>query len=108
MAQLGADFLFPQAKGIVMTSQTINKVNKARFVEFEFALDEVRKAFDEVGKLGKSLDDKGATADRFEGWQVPSKSDVQSDLRAASSALDELREAALKRKAELISRDWRV
>ena len=91
-----------------MTSQTINNVNKARFAEFEFALDEVRKAFDEVGKLGKSLDDKGATADRFEGWQVPSKSEVQSDLRKASGALDELREAALKRKAELISRGWRV
>ncbi|ANN19740.1 hypothetical protein SD37_31720 [Amycolatopsis orientalis] len=92
----------------MMTSQTINNVNKARFVEFEFALDEVRKAFDEVGKLGKSLDDKGATADRFEGWQVPSKSEVQADLRKASGALDELREVALKRKAELISRGWRV
>lgn len=108
MARLGADFLFSQAKGIVMTSQTINNVNKARFIEFEFALDEVRKAFDEVGKLGKSLDDKGATADRFEGWQVPTKAEVQAALRDASTALDELREAALKRKAELISRGWRV
>lgn len=108
MARLGADSLLSQAKGIVMTSQTINKVNKARFTEFEFALDQVRTAFDEVGKLGKSLDDKAATADRFEGWQVPSKSEVQAALRAASGALDELRTAAMKRKAELISRGWRV
>lgn len=90
-----------------MTSQTINKHNKARFGEFEFALDAVRAAFDELAKLGKSLDDNG-TADRFEGWQVPSKGEVQADLRAASSALDDLRTAATKRKAELISRGWRV
>ncbi len=91
-----------------MTSQSINNHNKIRFGEFEFALDQVRAAFDEVSKLGKSLNNKTGTADRFEGWQVPSKADVQSDLRTASAALDELRTAALKRKAELISRGWRV
>ncbi|SFO10095.1 hypothetical protein [Amycolatopsis rubida] len=90
-----------------MTSQAINNHNKARFDEFEHALDAVRTAFDELAKLGKTLDDNG-TADRFEGWQVPSKGEVQSDLRAASSALDTLRTAATKRKAELISRGWRV
>ncbi|OAP24627.1 MULTISPECIES: hypothetical protein [Amycolatopsis] len=90
-----------------MTSQKINNYNKVKFGEFEFALDAVRTAFDELAKLGKSLDDNG-TADRFEGWQVPSKGEVQSDLRGASAALDDLRSAATKRKAELISRGWRV
>ena len=92
-----------------MTSQAINNHNKTRYTEFEFALDQVRVAFDEVGKLGKNLDGKkNTTGERFEGWQVPSKSDVQASLRVASDALDELRTAARKRKAELISRGWRV
>lgn len=90
-----------------MTSQTINNRNKAKYTEFEHALDEVRVAFDEVAKLGKTLNDNGK-GDRFEGWQVPSKAEVQSSIRAASSALDDLRSAATKRKAELISRGWRV
>jgi hypothetical protein len=91
-----------------MTSQTINNHNKARYTEYEFALDQVRVAFDEIGKLSKSLDDGGKTGERFEGWQVPSKTEVKSAVTAASAALDELRTAATKRKTELISRGWRV
>jgi len=91
-----------------MTSQTINNHNKARYTEYEFALDQVRVAFDEIGKLSKGLDEGGKSGERFEGWQVPSKSEVKSAVAAASGALDELRTAATKRKTELISRGWRV
>ncbi|MET7998492.1 hypothetical protein ABZU76_47245 [Amycolatopsis sp. NPDC005232] len=91
-----------------MTSQTINNHNKAKFVEFEFALDQVRNAFDEVARMIKKLDDNKASGDRFEGWQVPSKADVQATSKSASTGLDLLRESATKRKAELVSRGWRV
>ncbi|MFF0149634.1 hypothetical protein ATK36_6345 [Amycolatopsis sulphurea] len=90
-----------------MTSQTINKHNKAKYTEFELALDQVRAAFDELAKLGKGLNERGG-GDRFEGWQVPGRSEVQSSIRGASASLDSLRAAATKRKAELISRGWRV
>ncbi|MGA6165167.1 hypothetical protein L3Q67_15710 [Saccharothrix sp. AJ9571] len=91
-----------------MTSQTINNHNKAKYTEYEFALDQVRVAFDDLGRFTKSLDDGGRTNSRFEGWQVPSKAEVKAAVNAASSALDELRAASTKRKAELISRGWRV
>jgi hypothetical protein len=91
-----------------MPSQTINNHNKARYTEFEFALDQVRVAFDEIGKLVRGLNEGKATGERFEGWQVPSKTEVKSAVNGASMALDELRTAATKRKAELISRGWRV
>ncbi|MEV8615638.1 hypothetical protein AB0383_48430 [Amycolatopsis sp. NPDC051373] len=91
-----------------MTSQSINNHNKIRYAEFEFALDQVRNAFDDVSRMVKKLDDHGTSGNRFEGWQVPSKEDVQVCVRAASTGLDLLRESATKRKAELISRGWRV
>ena len=53
VARVDPDSLFPQPKGLVMTSQSINNHNKIRFGEFEFALDQVRAAFDEVSKLGE-------------------------------------------------------
>ncbi|MCU1685329.1 MAG: hypothetical protein JWQ81_6068 [Amycolatopsis sp.] len=90
-----------------MTSQTINNHAKARYLEFEHALDGVRAAFDELAKLSKNLNDKRG-ADRFEGWQVPSKTELESALRAASVGLDELKADATKRKAELVARGWRV
>ncbi|MEU4245831.1 hypothetical protein AB0F15_00280 [Amycolatopsis sp. NPDC026612] len=90
-----------------MTSQTINNHNRAKYTEFEFALDQVRVAFDEIGKLAKGLNEGKTTGERFEGWQVPSKTEVKSAVTGASMALDELRTAATKRKAELISRGWR-
>ena len=90
-----------------MPSQTINKHNKAKYAEFEFALDQVRVAFDEISKLARALNEGKKTGERFEGWQVPSKTEVKSAVTAASGALDELRTAATKRKAELISRGWR-
>lgn len=90
-----------------MTSQKINNHNKAKYTEFEFALDQVRLAFDEIGKLAKGLNEGNRSGERFEGWQVPSKTEVKSSVNAASLALDELRAASTKRKAELISRGWR-
>jgi hypothetical protein len=90
-----------------MTSQTINNHNKAKFEEFEFALDQVRVKFDEIGTLARALNEGGKTGDRFEGWQVPSKTEVKSAVTTASGALDGLRTAATKRKDELISRSWR-
>ncbi|MGV9361964.1 hypothetical protein [Amycolatopsis sp. NPDC003731] len=89
-----------------MTSQTINNHNKAKYTEFEFALDQVRVAFDEIGKLTRALNEGKSTGERFEGWQVPSKTEVKSAVTSASGALDELRTAATKRKDVLISRSW--
>jgi hypothetical protein len=90
-----------------MTSQTLNNHAKARYLEFEFALDSVRAAFDELSKLSKALNDRNG-AGRFEGWQVPTKDEVQAAIRTASAELDELKAAATKRKAELVARGWRV
>ncbi|WP_326945737.1 hypothetical protein OG439_40355 [Amycolatopsis sp. NBC_01307] len=90
-----------------MTSQTINNFNKAKFAEFEYALDQVRVKFDEISKLARSLNEGGKSHERFEGWQVPSKSEVKSAVTTASGALDDLRTAAGKRKDELIARGWR-
>jgi hypothetical protein len=90
-----------------MTSQTINNHAKARYLEFEFTLDAVRAAFDELAKLAKTLDDTGRV-DRFEGWQVPTRDELQAVLRQASAELDQLKAAATQRKAELVARGWRV
>lgn len=91
-----------------MTSQTLNNFNKARYDEFEFALDQVRIAFDELGKFTKSIDNGKRTSEPFAGWQVPTKDEVRKTVNAASGALDVLRTACTKRKTELISRGWRV
>jgi phage terminase large subunit len=90
-----------------MPSQTINNHNQAKYTEFEFALDQVRVAFDEVSRLVRALNEGKTTGERFEGWQVPSKADVKSITHDASTALDVLRTAATKRKTELIARSWR-
>ncbi|MEU5257340.1 hypothetical protein [Amycolatopsis sp. NPDC021455] len=90
-----------------MPNQAINNHNQAKYTEFEFALDQVRVIFDEVGRLVRALNEGKVTGERFEGWQVPSRAEVKSATTAASTALDVLRTAATKRKTELIARSWR-
>lgn len=91
-----------------MTSQTVNNHAKTCYTNFEFALNHVRVALDEITKLTKTLNRSGGNADRFQGWQVPSRDDVQAATRKCSMELDGLRAASTTYKAELIARGWRV
>jgi hypothetical protein len=90
-----------------MTSQTLTNHAKARYEEFEFALNAVRVAIDELTKLTVATTHHGTPA-RFEGWQVPSHEEVKGAVQKASISLDEFRAAAIKYKVELIARGWRV
>ncbi|MDT7723455.1 MAG: hypothetical protein QOI21_31 [Actinomycetota bacterium] len=90
-----------------MTSQTLTNHAKARYEEFEFALNAVRATIDELTKITGSTTSRG-TVGRFEGWQTPTHEEVKAAVRKASTDLDELRAASIKYKTELIARGWRV
>jgi hypothetical protein len=90
-----------------MTSQTITNHAKTRYAEFEFALDSVRVALDELTTLSRSIND-GKGGGRFEGWQVPTKDELQAALRTASADLDVLKGKSKTYKEKLIANGWRV
>lgn len=89
-----------------MQSQAVNNHARRRYSEFESAIGTVRLALDELAATAKKGTDKSDK--RFHGWQVPTRKEVEAQIKRASAELDNLRVQANKYKSELISRGWRV
>lgn len=89
-----------------MQSQTINEQARRKYENFDVAINTVRTTLDELIAMTKKM--RNSPNMKFEGWQVPDKSEVTGALQKASGHLDALRKEATAYKAELLSRTWRI
>jgi hypothetical protein len=89
----------------VMQVQVVNQHAVVKYREFEWAMETVREALEATERLVNGMSDQ---ADRFHGWQVPTKKEVQEARKKAVALLDGLRRKAKEFEAELLSRGWRV
>jgi hypothetical protein len=86
--------------------QVVNQHAVVKYREFEWALQTVCESLDATERLVNGMADHAAG--RFQGWQVPTKKEVQEARKKAVVLLDGLRKKAKEFEAELLSRGWRV
>ena len=89
-----------------MQVQAVNQHAVVKYREFEWALQTVCESLEATQRLVNAMSDH--YTGRFEGWQVPTKKEVQEARRKAVALLDGLRKKAKEYEAELLSRGWRV
>ena len=89
-----------------MQVQAVNQHAVVRYREFEWAMQTVCEALEATQRLVNAMADHAPG--RFQGWQVPTKKEVQEARRKAVALLDGLRKKAKDYEAELLSRGWRV
>jgi len=86
--------------------QVVNQHAVVKYREFEWALQTVCESLNATERLVNGMADHAAG--RFQGWQVPTKKEVQEARKKAVVLLDGLRKKAKEFEAELLSRGWRV
>ena len=89
-----------------MQVQAVNQHAVIKYREFEWAMQTVCESLEATQRLVNGMSDHHTG--RFEGWQVPTKKEVQEARRKAVALLDGLRKKAKEYEAELLSRGWRV
>ena len=89
-----------------MQVQAVNQHAVVKYREFEWAMQTVCESLEATQRLVNAMADQ--YTGRFEGWQVPTKKEVQEARRKAVALLDGLRKKAKEYEAELLSRGWRV
>jgi vacuolar-type H+-ATPase subunit D/Vma8 len=89
-----------------MQVQAVNQHAVVKYREFEWAMQTVCESLEATERLVNAMSDH--YTGRFEGWQVPTKKEVQEARRKAVALLDGLRKKAKEYEAELLSRGWRV
>jgi hypothetical protein len=89
-----------------MQVQAVNQHAVVKYREMEWAMQTVCESLDATQRLVNGMSDHHTG--RFEGWQVPTKKEVQEARRKAVALLDGLRKKAKEYEAELLSRGWRV
>jgi hypothetical protein len=89
-----------------MQVQAVNQHAVVRYREFEWAMQTVCESLEATERLVNAMADQAAG--RFQGWQVPTKKEVQEARKKAVALLDGLRKKAKEYEAELLSRGWRV
>jgi vacuolar-type H+-ATPase subunit D/Vma8 len=89
-----------------MQVQAVNQHAVVKYREFEWAMQTVCESLEATQRLVNAMSDH--YTGRFEGWQVPTKKEVQEARRKAVALLDGLRKKAKEYEAELLSRGWRV
>ena len=89
-----------------MQVQAVNQHAVIKYREFEWAMQTVCESLETTQRLVNGMSDHHTG--RFEGWQVPTKKEVQEARRKAVALLDGLRKKAKEYEAELLSRGWRV
>jgi vacuolar-type H+-ATPase subunit D/Vma8 len=89
-----------------MQVQAVNQHAVVKYREFEWAMQTVCESLEATQRLVNAMSDQHTG--RFEGWQVPTKKEVQEARRKAVALLDGLRKKAKEYEAELLSRGWRV
>jgi len=90
----------------VMQVQVVNQHAVVKYREFEWAMETVRESLEATERLVNGMVDH--SPGRFQGWQVPTKKEVQEARKKAVTLLDGLRRKAKEFEAELLSRGWRV
>jgi len=88
-----------------MQVQVVNQHAVVKYREFEWAMETVRESLEATERLVNGMSDQSG---RFQGWQVPTKKEVQDARKKAVALLDGLRRKAKEFEAELLSRGWRV
>jgi hypothetical protein len=89
-----------------MQVQAVNQHAVVKYREMEWAMQTVCESLEATQRLVNGMSDHHTG--RFEGWQVPTKKEVQEARRKAVALLDGLRKKAKEYEAELLSRGWRV
>ncbi len=89
-----------------MQVQAVNQHAVVKYREMEWAMQTVCESLEATQRLVNAMSDH--YTGRFEGWQVPTKKEVQEARRKAVALLDGLRKKAKEYEAELLSRGWRV
>ena len=89
-----------------MQVQAVNQHAVIKYREMEWAMQTVCESLEATQRLVNAMSDH--YTGRFEGWQVPTKKEVQEARRKAVALLDGLRKKAKEYEAELLSRGWRV
>jgi hypothetical protein len=89
-----------------MQVQAVNQHAVVKYREMEWAMQTVCESLEATQRLVNAMADH--YTGRFEGWQVPTKKEVQEARRKAVALLDGLRKKAKEYEAELLSRGWRV
>ena len=89
-----------------MQVQAVNQHAVIKYREFEWAMQTVCESLEATQRLVNGMSDH--YTGRFEGWQVPTKKEVQEARHKAVALLDGLRKKAKEYEAELLSRGWRV
>ena len=89
-----------------MQVQAVNQHAVIKYREMEWAMQTVCESLEATQRLVNGMSDHHTG--RFEGWQVPTKKEVQEARRKAVALLDGLRKKAKEYEAELLSRGWRV
>lgn len=89
-----------------MQVQAVNQHAVVKYREMEWAMQTVCESLEATQRLVNAMSDH--YTGRFEGWQVPTKKEVQEARRKAVALLDGLRKKTKEYEAELLSRGWRV
>ena len=89
-----------------MQVQAVNQHAVVKYREMEWAMQTVCESLEATQRLVNAMSDHHTG--RFEGWQVPTKKEVQEARHKAVALLDGLRKKAKEYEAELLSRGWRV